>query len=383
MAGSERFPCTIQSHSTTWHDGSVALMLPNGKIYALASERVGNRQKHIGDSRLAYDYLRSRLPRHQACFGSETDFFVSVNEENFRTCQHHLYHAASTFYSSSFAEAVILVIDGQGPERGFRVATSIWEGSPEGIRLVEIPNRSRGKFIPQSLGHFYTAISALAGMRNLYEEGKTMGLAAYGEPSPFLDCFREYAYSRSDGSYCIDPSFIYAVLGHTFGPRYFGWGKSTSSLRKIWRQILSLRKTPLREADADVTQDDMNIAYAGQAVLEELVVGLARRAKQLTGKDFLCMAGGVALNCAANTKVFASGLFRDVYVFPASDDGGQALGKLFHYIHSRGLPADTLVGNVYLGPHYTTKEVRGTITSAGLVIRSQDWDETIVRSPHP
>lgn len=373
------FTCIIQSHSTTWHDGSVALILPTGKLYALVSERVGKRQKHGGDSGEAYEYLKTRLTAHQYCFGSRTDFFKRIDQEDFNKSEHHLYHAASTFFGSPFSEAAVLVIDGQGPQRGQWVATTLWAGQRNKLRIIETFYPSPERFVPQSIGHFYTAIGALAGMRNLYDEGKTMGLASYGRPSRYIDFFKRYVYSRADGSFHITPAFIYAVLGNTFGPRFYDWGNQPPDIQEIWEEILSLRGTPLRKPDENFSQDDMDIAYAGQLILDEIVVGLARRAKELTGIKYLCLAGGVALNCTTNARVIESGLFKQVYIFPAADDSGQSLGKLFHYLHSHDIKVNTKVGNVFLGPEYSARETRAAFQGeTGVEVLSGSMQLTIV-----
>lgn len=115
--------------------------------------------------------------------------------------------------------------------------------------------------------------------------------------------------------------------------------------------------------DAPVSQDDMDIAYAGQALLEEVVLGLAQRLKRQTGERNLCLAGGVALNCSVNGKLLASGLFDDVYVIPAADDSGQSLGRLFHDLHSDEVSVITEIGSPYLGPLYSKKEIQSAICS--------------------
>ncbi len=376
-----KVPCVVQTHDTTWHDGGVAILLPNGEIYALPSERVADRVKHTGDSRKAYEYMRARFAEHQDCFGTATDFSGGVAKQDFHMAPHHRYHAASAFYGSPFKDAAILVIDGQGPENGQWVATTLWEGDESGLHLLEMFFPSPHPFVPQSIGHFYTAIGALAGMQHLHEEGKTMGLASYGRPSRYMDCFRQYAYSHEDGSFHIDPCFIYAVFGNTFGPRYFRWEPQPFHIQRIWEEIVSLRSSPFRVPDGDVTQDDMDIAYAGQTILDEIVIGLARKAKETTGKRNLCMAGGVVLNCTTNAKVFASGLFEDIYIFPAPDDSGQALGKLFLYIHDHNLPVDTATTTSFFGPTYRAEEITAAfVGETKIAVVSNELEETLVRA---
>lgn len=363
MGIQKRFMGAIRHHDSTWHDGGVAIATPMGKIYALASERVGARYRHYWDSRPAYEYMRDRL-KARIPFGTESDSLRdgSSHQDN-RLEEHHLYHAYSAFMASPFDTAAILVADGQGPHGGFTVATTTWRGTRKSIDLIEIPYQTPGPFIPHSLGHFYTAISALTGMTNLHEEGKTMGLAAYGKPSKFLEYLRTYIRSEQDGTFFLDPAFIYAVFGNTFGPRYYGWSPQSPEIQRIWNEILEMRSVPMRNTDTSVSQDDMDIAYAGQKLLEEVMLGLARRLKQQTGERNLCLAGGVALNCSMNGKLLAAGLFDNVYVIPAAGDSGQALGRLFYDLHSDGVLIPTQIGSPYLGPLYSTREIKSAISS--------------------
>ncbi|HEY0755750.1 MAG TPA: carbamoyltransferase C-terminal domain-containing protein [Ktedonobacteraceae bacterium] len=372
------FPTIIHSHATTWHDGAVAVLLEDGSIYSLAAERVGDRYKHSWNSKLAYEYLSLHFADNPLYdITSERNHFkdaVSGLEDS----GHHLYHAASAYFGSPFQHAAILVIDGQGPEQGKKASTTIWQGEGEELRLLEAPYLADGAFAAQSIGHFYTAIGALAGMQQLHEEGKTMGLAPYGKPSRFLDCFRKYAYSNVDGSYYIEPRFIYAILEHTFGATYFGWSPQAAN-QAIWDELLSLRGKPPRQAGEQVSQEDMDIAYAGQIILEEITLGLAKRAQELTGEEFLCLAGGVALNSVANGKIVTSELFKDIFIFPAAGDDGQAIGKLFYDIHKSKLQINTITETAYYGPLYSREAVLNAILKYGdqLVITEQAHNDFV------
>lgn len=371
----QQFMGAIRHHDSTWHDGGVAIVTSSGEIHALASERVGSRSRHYWDSLPAYEYMRGRM-RNRAPFGTENDSLSGSSYKGSRLQEHHLYHAYSTFCASPFETAAILVVDGQGPHNGLTVATTTWRGARQSVTPIEVPYSTSGNFIPQSLGHFYTAISALAGMTNLHEEGKTMGLVAYGKPSKFLEYLRMYISSESDGMFFLDPALIYAVFGNTFGRWCYGWGTQSPEIQKIWDEIVGMRSVPIRIGDAPVSQDDMDIAYAGQTLLEEVMLGLARRLKDQTGERNLCLAGGVALNCSMNGKLLASGLFDDVYVVPAADDSGQALGRLFHDIHSKGVSMATEIGSPYLGPSYSTNEIESAICSTeGVYVEHQGFPE--------
>ncbi|MEO8581218.1 MAG: carbamoyltransferase C-terminal domain-containing protein [Patescibacteria group bacterium] len=346
----------IHSHATTWHDGAVAMLLSNGQIVDLAAERVGDRFKHSWNSRLAYDHLKNYFDASDVVFGSPDDHFV--NQSNgLEDDNHHLYHAASAFYASTFKDAAVVIVDGQGPDFGKRASTSLWKGSNDSLSLIEAPYLADGIFAPQSIGHFYTAIGALSGMQELHEEGKTIGLAPYGEPSKYLEFFKKFAYSNPDGSYYIDPNFILAIFGNTFGPTQFGWQPQPPEIQEIWDEFMQLRGHSLKKKSEDVSKDDMDTAYAGQDILEEIMLGLTRRAKLLTGSDHLCLAGGVALNSVVNGKILKSGIFEDIYVFPASGDDGQAIGKLMVDIKNRGLDVDTQMDTAYLGPVYSKEKV--------------------------
>jgi len=373
------YPWVIFGHDTTWHDGGVAMMLPDGKICALAAERVGDRYKHSWNSKLAYDYLLNRCSMDNSLTGNRIDYFKNIGEDSLEKARHHLNHAALTFFSSGYKSSAILVVDGQGPENGYLASTTLWHGSERGIELIEMPHAEKANFASMSLGHFYTAIGALAGMQNLFEEGKTMGLAAYGKHSDFYDYFRNFIFSYSNGSYFIDPDFILAILGNTLGPKFYGWGAPSKRAQSIWKQIMNLRSSPLRKEGEPISIDDMNIAFAGQAILEEIMIGLTRRIKKLTGETNICLAGGVALNCVANAKIAESGIFDSVYVCPAPSDDGQALGKLFHYLHEiePGISL-TLHDNPFFGPLYSSKEIRDAVNSEKRVKILEYGDEKVV-----
>ena len=372
-----KYPCIIHSHSTTWHDGCVAILLENGEIYAIAAERVGNREKHSWNSKLAYDHLKNYLPK-KLCTGDENNFLINPGADYLDTARHHLNHAAATFFASPFDRAAILVVDGQGPEDSKTTSTTLWVGEGDEIQIVENHYPTKEKFASQSIGHFYTAVGVYAGARHLYEEGKTMALAAYGKPSRFLEYLRQFVVSNPDGSYYIDGKLIEAILGNTLGPQLFGWSPSTGEIQEIWNKLLSLRSSSFRGLGDSITSDDMDIAYAGQAILEEILLGLVRRLKELTGEKNLCLAGGVFLNCVANAAIVQSKVFDNVYIFPATGDDGQAIGKLFLDIHSRKLSVSTRVENAFLGPLYSTEDILKAIrNNKDILIVSDNLQKTV------
>ncbi|GAA5158129.1 hypothetical protein GCM10023321_37450 [Pseudonocardia eucalypti] len=195
-------------------------------------------------------------------------------------------------------------------------------------------------------------------MRDLYCEGKTMALAAYGNPSSFSREFANYGAVGQDGLYDIDPLFTTAILAHTLGPRLFGWPSPTDQQAQLWERINALRESSHEQWP---TRDDANIAFAGQRLFESVLLGLARRVQQATHHSRLCLAGGGALNCVANGKLVAAGIFEDVYVVPCCADDGQALGKLYLELHRRQLPVSGLA-DAYVGPEYSEPEIRSAVS---------------------
>jgi carbamoyltransferase len=342
----------VTSHATSWHDGGVAVMLPTGQVVALAGERVGDRYKHSWNSRLAYEHLRQRLPA--GVFGGEGDLFVD-SADGLEPDGHHLYHAASTYFASGFPAAAVLVVDGQGPAGNHLSTTTVWDAHLGELDLVDDLNQGAPPFAASSLGHFYTAVTALAGFRGLFREGSAMALAAYGRPSAFLDLFHEFVSSCADGTYTVDPLLTRSILGHTLGPQLYGWPPPTADCVAVWDRLACARRAPVEASWP--TGDDMDIAFAGQQIREEVMLGLARRARDHTGRRRLCIAGGAGLNCVANEKVRRTGLFEDVFVPPAPGDDGQALGRLYVAARAHRVQCPPLTTS-YLGPVYPDQEVR-------------------------
>lgn len=359
----------IANHTTSWHDGGVAILLPNGDVMALAAERVGDRYKHSWDSKLAYDYLQTRLP--SGYFGGVNDKFIDTRN-GLETDNHHYYHATSTYFASGIEEAAVLVVDGQGPAGEHLSTTTIWDAAKGKVSLVEDISPCPPPFASTSVGHFYTAIGALAGFKGLFCEGKVMALAAYGHPSTMLDVISSYVEVSLDGLPTIDPTFTLSVLGHTLGPDLYGWPAPTDDYIDTWELLNALRRDPRPRWP---TQDDMNIAYAGQYLLERVLIGLARRARALTGRKNLCIAGGVGLNCVANEKIRQEGLFEQVYVVPAPADDGQALGKLYAILAQQGIDRPALT-SPYLGPEYNNHEVYAALSSRHDLVIWRMFNET-------
>ena len=250
---------------------------------------------------------------------------------------HHEAHAASTFFPSAFEEAAILTLDGVGE---WDTAT-LGHGQGNKIKLLKTLH------FPHSLGLLYSAITYFCGFKVNSGEYKLMGLAPYGEPR-FVDTILKHLVDvKPDGSLAMDMSYFNFCQGLTMTNVKFA----------------SLFGGPARNAESAITQREMDIAASIQRVTEEVVLRMARHAKELTGSKNLCLAGGVALNCVANGKLLRAGIFDDVFVTPASGDAGGALGAAL-FVHHQLLDQsrspkgkDSLKGSL-LGPKFSNEEIR-------------------------
>lgn len=262
--------------------------------------------------------------------------------------EHHLSHAASSFYPSPFKEAAILTIDGVGEW----VTASICHGTGKELKILK-----ELKF-PHSLGLLYSAFTYFLGFRVNSGEYKLMGLAPYGTPNSKRVLHFEEKIKKelidiaNDGSVWLNQ-------------KYFNYATGLRMVHeKRWEELFGVSK---RNPEAELTQEHCDLGLAIQNITEEIVVLMAEEAKKLTNSDYLCMAGGVALNCVANGKLHAAGIFKDIFIQPAAGDAGGSLGAALSAYHiyfgqKRNVNKfqDMMKGS-YLGPDYSDKEVRHLI----------------------
>ncbi|RJP58845.1 MAG: hypothetical protein C4541_07335 [Candidatus Auribacter fodinae] len=261
--------------------------------------------------------------------------------------EHHLSHAASAYFPSPFKEAAILTIDGVGEW----ATTIIGHGRGNEIKIL------RQLDFPHSLGLLYSAFTYYCGFKVNSGEYKLMGLAPYGNPnSEQTKKWTELIYNelvdiREDGSFLLNMDYFNYAVGLTM------------CRDKKWEQLFGI---PKRQPETKLSQSYMNLALAIQNVTEDIVLRLAQTTKQLTGSDYLVMAGGVALNCVANGKLLRTRLFRDIWIQPAAGDAGGAVGAVYAAWHLwKGHPRETnckpdAMKGAYLGPEFSGKEIRRT-----------------------
>ncbi|MBV9324664.1 MAG: carbamoyltransferase [Chloroflexi bacterium] len=253
--------------------------------------------------------------------------------------EHHVSHAASAFFPSPFDHAAVLTADGVGE----------WATTTIGLGHdldLEVSHEIR---YPHSLGLLYSAFTAYLGFEVNEGEYKVMGMAAYGRPT-CVDKVRKLIDLAEDGSYRLNLGYLAYQHG----------------LRSIDQAFVELFGAP-RDTGADLDQRHADIAASIQAVTEDALLGLARRARALSGSENLCMAGGVALNVLANARILRESGFRRVWIQPAAGDAGGCLGAATYLYHTvlrqpRRLRMDT----AYLGPSFGNAEIHEFLQREGV-----------------
>ncbi len=237
---------------------------------------------------------------------------------------HHLSHAASSYYFSGFDEAAILTVDGVGDW-----ATTTY-GFGEGARI----ERFEQVDFPDSLGFFYSAITGYLGFEVNEGEYKVMGLAPYGEPE-YADKIRKLIDVTSEGQYRLNM-------------KYFGF---LTEDRMFTDELVALLGQPPREPESELTQYHMDVAKSAQIVLEEILLEKTRYLHTKYPSENLCMAGGVALNVVANGRCLREGPFKRLFVQPAAGDAGGSVGAAaMAHVRLTGEPLTKRLEHVYLGP---------------------------------
>ncbi|HEX5854552.1 MAG TPA: carbamoyltransferase [Thermoanaerobaculia bacterium] len=235
---------------------------------------------------------------------------------------HHESHAASAFYPSPYEEAAVLTMDGVGEW----ATSSLGMGS--GSRLDML---SELKF-PHSIGLLYSAFTYFCGFKVNSGEYKLMGLAPYGQPK-YAGLIREkLVHVCEDGSIRLDMD-------------YFDFADRLTMTGAGFERLFG---GPARAPESKLTQREMDLARSIQDVTEEIVLKMARHARKTTGARYLCMAGGVALNCVANGRLLEAGIFDDIWIQPAAGDAGGAVGAALSIWHR------------HLGNGRSSPEKRGT-----------------------
>ena len=249
---------------------------------------------------------------------------LGLPAERVRYVAHHVAHAASCHLAAPFASSAVLVVDGRGESASHLAGHAHADGSLDVLAAQRLPH---------SLGLLYEELTAHLGFRRSSDEYKVMAMASYGKPR-FLDAFRELVAATGNGGFRTE--------------------------RVDWERF-----APALEAGEQFSPAHADLARSVQERLEEVLLDIARWLHGRTGERCLTMAGGVALNCVANSRIWREGPFDEVWVQPAAGDSGTALGAALHLAHELGDDVEPMAG-ADLGRSWSEDELAAFLERAKL-----------------
>jgi len=267
---------------------------------------------------------------------------------------HHESHAASAFYPSPFAEAAILTIDGVGEW----ATSSIGMGKESELTLLQELR------YPNSVGLLYSAFTYYTGFKVNSGEYKVMGLAPYGEPR-YVNAIKDHLLEvKDDGSVKLNQN-------------YFNYSQGLRMTNSAFDKLFG---GPPREPESTITQREMDLARSIQVITEEVMLKMAHYVRRETGMKYLCLAGGVALNCVANGRVLREVPFDDIWIQPAAGDAGGALGVALAIWHRyleqpRTIDGRDAMKGAYLGPSDSEAEIEAFLQSRNVTYQKYSREE--------
>ncbi len=276
--------------------------------------------------------------------------------EKIKFSEHHLSHAASAFFPSSFRESLILTLDGVGEW----ATTTLSIGKENKIKMLKEIH------FPHSIGLLYSAFTYYLGFKVNSGEYKVMGLAPYGEPK-YKNLILENLMSvKEDGSFKLNM-------------KYFDFATGLEMINKNFSNLFDhKRRDPENEK---LEKFHMDMACSIQVVTEEIVLKICKNLTEKYDIKNLCMAGGVALNCVANGKILKEKLFKNLWIQPASGDAGGSLGAALAYWHielnqKRINTSDAMKGS-YLGPKFTSSSIKESLNATGAIFEEFNEDKLL------
>ena len=374
----------INGWHTRSHDAS-ACLIKDGKILAMAEEERFIKQKYAFDKipinaigyclkkakitpddidivSFGWDYrLMYKLRKKKFNYTDDKildtifpqKYFQYKRKPKFVIVPHHLAHAASTFLTSGFNEATILVVDGQGENE----STTIAHGKGNRISILKsFP-------IKDSLGYFYESINKYIGFHYL-DSGKTMGLAPYGRANIYfhniqiddrgynVNLKKELRYNSSK----LDEQEVLIALWHDELKEHI---KSPNKVEYVFD-----RNGNRIKAQFDISQSYKDLAASAQSAVEKTIIHLVKVAIQMTGVKNVCLSGGVALNCVSNGKLLRNTPISNLFIFPSANDAGVSAGAALYAAALCDKDAEFVkMTHPYFGPEYTNKEVEKILKS--------------------
>jgi carbamoyltransferase len=280
-----------------------------------------NRKRILKRNKIKYETFESQI---YGITSRDTELYYS---------DHHLSHAAYSYYTSPYDKASILSVDGVGEWE----TTTLWYG--EGNKLAKI---QQIKF-PHSLGMLYSAFTAFLGFKPNEGEYKVMGLAPYGDPKKFLNKFRKLYTITDDGGFELNMEYF-----------TYDWSDTHMFNEKLG-QLLGI---PNRLPEDNLNQPHKDLAATLQHEYEFLFFRLVDRLFAIRSSNNLCLSGGCAYNGTANGKILEKTGFKNVWIPPAPSDAGSAIGAALHvYYQNTGYNKSIDNTIPYLGPHYMNEDV--------------------------
>ncbi len=259
---------------------------------------------------------------------------------------HHKCHAAASFYHSGFDEALVFIMDGSGEDE----ATTIWLAKDDKLEKLKVFK------LPHSLGRAYSCITEFLGFRAYTDEGKIMGLAPYGRLDPGThEKIRKLLTINDNGEYEVNPDLIY-YGEHSCNPRF------TDKLVKL----LGPPRIFLKRNE-EISDHYKNIAFSIQHLLEQTVSRLVRTYIEKTGINNVCIGGGVAMNCKMNGFISGMDEIGDLFVHPASHDGGANIGAAILSL-KKHVPEISFkkLSHAYVGPSYSNQYIENVLNYSKL-----------------
>ena len=247
---------------------------------------------------------------------------------------HHLAHIAGSFFVSPYENAALLSVDGSGEW----ATTFMGKGHGNAYECY------RQDYFPYSLGSVYEAATEFCGFQPNYDEGKTMGLAPFGNPDTFRDIVTKIFWVNDDMSIGVDLTY--------FEYKYL---KSQRCGQKFYDTFGSPRK---RDSKVKFEQNHLDVAAAFQERLEECMLKITRMLRERTKEDYLVISGGVSLNSVTNGRIVRESGFKDLYVMPAAGDNGTAIGAAYYAYNSiLGNPRTYIHDDPYVGTVYSNADI--------------------------
>lgn len=322
---------------------SIEYCLKQGNIKPNEIDAIGFGFRHPIDY-----YLRSfaenlkfaNLKRGIRELGSFSEYYVGLirlfdwlKEKNFRLegpnklkvyfLPHHLAHAASAYHCSGFDSSNVITLDGQGEND----SGSVWIGNNQKMEKIKTISSN------QSLGWVYGTVTDLLGFRMHSHEGKTMGLSAYGKKK-----IRDNNYWKINSD------------GYTLLPN--------------WEQNIRQKYGPKRDRYEEISDTHKNLALTVQKFSEKAGTSLTKWAYSKNPSPNIALAGGVALNCDMNSKIWQLPFVEQIFIQPASSDAGTAIGAAIEVSNQLGQPASFKMTHAYWGPGYTDNEIETVLKEA-------------------